>query len=509
MSKRSRTLLLSAVALVALAGILLALLFLLPEKPSNGSNESTDTSVVLLDKTVDKTVSVVSAELKFQNESFKVLSTQDNVLYVEGYEALPLNLYTLNELGETLLSVTASKKVTDTADNLTDFGFSTAKGCLAAISVTYSDKSTYAFEIGNLSPNGEEYYLREKDSQTIYLVDSAFVEKITAKSTSYLSHTLFTLPEAEKEDDQVAIKTVSLGGTIRKNAIVLHNNGRQNVGDDNLILSGFYISEPYFHAVNDTSPLISLATFSAATATDIVKLFPSVADLEKYGLAKPYSRCNVELAIQRSTTTGVGDDKKTTVSFHNAFENTLLLGNKTEDGNYYALSIVEDEVTPIVYIVTPEAVPWAELQYDDVADTMLFFQYIYNLEGMDITVDGKTHNFHFAHDADAESVEKKLTVTAGGKQYDTTSFRTLYSWLISIYRSGSIDKKPTGEPLLTFTIRPLDKTEKTSTISLYSYSAGKCIALHDTGEIYLVDSKNVNLFVSNYRRYVQGEIVNP
>lgn len=510
MSKRSRTLLLSAVALVALVGLLLALLFLLPEAPTDDDNEPLDTSVVLVDKTADAKISVIGAEITLKDETYKIATTdENNIFYVEGYEALPLDFYSLGEFGETLLTVTASKKVLDNAENLSDFGFAEDGSCHAKIHVSYSDRTSFSFEIGNLSPNGEDYYFREKDSKTVYLMDSSFVETVATPSTSYLSRALFTSPDAEKDDDQVAVKSVTLGGTVRKNVIALHNNGRENAGNDNVVLSGFYLSKPYSHAVSSETPLINVGTFSSAMATGIAKIFPSAADLTKFGLANPYSRCVVELAIQRTTVTGVGDDKTTTISFHNAFENTVLLGNKNENGDYYALALVEGEVTPVVYTVSPDAVPWAELQYDDIADPLLFFEYIYNLDGMAVTVDGQTHNFHFAHDADAEDLDKKLIVTAGGKQYDTATFRTLYTWLISIYRNGSIEKAPTGEPLLSFTIKPLDSTVKQQTIRLYTHSAGKCVAQHDTGETYLVDSKNVNLFVSNYRRYVKGETITP
>lgn len=510
MSKRSRTLLLSAVALVALVGILLALLFLLPESPTDDDNKPLDTSVVLIDKTTDAKVSVTAAEVVLKNESYKIATTEENkIFYIEGYEALPLDFYSLNELGKTLLSVTASKKVVDSAENLSDFGFATDGGCYAKINVSYSDKTSFAFEVGNLSPNGEEYYCRPKDSKTIYLLDSSFVETAAAPPTSYLSRALFTAPDAENETDQVAVKSVTLGGSVRKDVISFYNNGRENAGNDNVVLSGFYLTKPYSHAVNSKTPLISVGTFSSAMASGVAKIFPSAADLKNYGLANPYSRCVVELSIQRTTVSGVGDDKTTTISFHNTFENTLLLGNKNEAGDYYALAIVEGEVTPLVYTVSPESVPWAETQYDEIADPLLFFEYIYNLDGMDITVDGNTHNFHFAHDAEAEDTDKKLIVTAGGKQYNTPDFRTLYTWLISIYRNGSVDKAPNTEPLLTFTIRPLDKTKKPQTIRLYTYSAGKCVAQHETGEVFLVDAKNVNLFVSNYRHYIKGEAIIP
>ena len=80
-----------------------------------------------------------------------------------------MDMYSLNQFKEELLSVTASKKIVDNAENLADFGFAQDGSCHAKISVSYSDESTFAFEIGNLSPTGEEYYCRLADSKTIYV----------------------------------------------------------------------------------------------------------------------------------------------------------------------------------------------------------------------------------------------------------------------------------------------------------------------------------------------------
>lgn len=506
MSKRSRTLLFSAVALVALAGILTALLLLLPAAPED-KEPVKDTSVVLLDKSADKNITVSAAKFVLQEETFELVTTEDEnkLLYVKGYEALPLHIYEINELSTALLEITATKKVADAPDNPQSFGFDTDKGCRASVSVTYSDETTFAFEIGNVSPTGEEYYCRVQGQPAVYLVGAEFAESITAPSTTYISNALFSAPEAKEDDDAVVVKDVTLGGSVRKEPIVLHNNGQPPAPGETLVLSGFYLSKPYYHAVNSKSPLITASTFTSATATGVAKVFPSAADLKAYGLEKPYSRCVVNLAIQRSTTTGVGDNKTTTISFHNTFENTVVLGNKDKDGNYYAIVLIEGEFIPAVYLVSPDAVPWAETQYDDVADVLLFFQYVYNLDGMRVTADGATSDIRFEHHAEAEENDDKLTVTIGGKQYDTPGFRSLYSLLLGIYRTGSVDKKPAGTPLFTIELDPIDKETPRSTISLYPYSAGKCVALHETGEMFLVDSKNVNLFLSNYRRYLKGE----
>lgn len=65
---------------------------------------------------------------------------------------------------------------------------------------------------------------------------------------------------------------------------------------------------------------------------------------------------------------------------------TITVGNKDEDGNYYVMA---DDI-PVIYLVSSSSISsWVSLQYDDVADTMLFMENIVNVKSISLTVDGR------------------------------------------------------------------------------------------------------------------------
>ena len=106
---------------------------------------------------------------------------------------------------------------------------------------------------------------------------------------------------------------------------------------------------------------------------------------------------------------------------------------------------------------------------------------------------------------DEKERDDQLKVVSNGKQYSTPEFRTLYENLIGVLRSGTTNVKPTGEPILTIDLKTNLSLAETSWIKLYQESAGKYAVLHDTGELYQVDAKDMEIFLNNYRRFLNGE----
>lgn len=118
--------------------------------------------------------------------------------------------------------------------------------------------------------------------------------------------------------------------------------------------------------------------------------------------------------------------------YYNVSAHTVKLGNKDENGNYYCT--VDD--VQVIYLVSSGAVPWAELQYDDVADPMLFVTDIQNVDSITITNQGTETTFKLEHFPDETEADDKMKVTLDGKQMDTKNFRRLYQLMMSISRTG-------------------------------------------------------------------------
>ena len=507
MSKHTRTLLISGIALVTLVGVLLAVIFLIPPATDGSGDGGTTTTtrnetVVLVDK--KEGVTVNSVTITRPDETFTVVKNGKNGMIVKGYEDLPQHSAAYETLEDALLGFGAYRAIT--AEHPEDYGFDTDKKT-TTISVAYSDDTTFTFEIGNATPSGDGYYLRHADSAAIHLVDAAFAQTVSAKSTYYLSTMPLVAPTAQNENDELVVRNVTLSGSVRPTPLTFQIS--TDVPDDSQqaqMLTGFYLTKPYLRNVRSGTQMLSASSYYGFTASDVAKVRPTAADLKKYGLTNPYSECVASLSIKRITSEVDKTTGKTvkTMSFYNTFEYTLKLGNETENGERYAVLYQDGEMIPLVYTVAPSSLVWAEAQYDEIADDLLFFTYIYQIEEMDITMDGVTTEFDLYHNADAEERDDQMTVISDGTRYSTDSFRTLYSTLMMIMRSGSVDKVPAGDPVLTIEIETNTSIAHTGWIKVYRYSAGKYAILHDTGELHLADATRVEGFMEDYRKFLAG-----
>ena len=198
-------------------------------------------------------------------------------------------------------------------------------------------------------------------------------------------------------------------------------------------------------------------------------------------------------------------NETTTLSFYNTFEYTVKLGTTVKDNEEcrYAVVYHGDELVPMVYEVITSSLKWAEVQYDDLADPLLFFTYIDEVETISLTLDGKTTVFELTHYPDKEDADETMKVVSNGKRYNTATFRDLYQSLIGIMRVESTTDKPAGSPVLTVEVQVNTETSRDSWVKLYRYSAGKYLAEHDTGEIYLVGAKDVEETLKQCREFVK------
>ena len=400
----------------------------------------------------------------------------------------------------------AARLVLETAENPADFGFGEAN---TTVSAAYSDGSSFAFEIGDLSPSGEGYYVRETGKNAIYLMDPTFCETVACESKQYIDRYPVTAPTAEESTDTVVVRDVTLTGSVRRQTIYFQVTEEPEDPEETLVISGYAIQKPYFHAVDSNCALISYGTFSGLTASDIVALRPTAADLTTYGLSTPYSVCTVNLSLKRTTeTTNEDGETDSEISYHSTFNYTVKLGDTDEDGNYYGVVYAEGKLIPVVYLFEPSAVSaWVEAQYEDVADDMLYFQHITNLTSISITDNGDAKTFSLAHNPDEEDTDKNLTVTADGKTYSTPDFRTLYSSLLSLYRVGATNETPAGAPILTIQFTPMKQHGLATAIRIYEYTAGYCIAVHNSGEKHLLNARDVQKLQNDYQKFLAGESI--
>ncbi len=540
MSRQVRTLILAGVAVVALVALLLVLIFLLPSKGTvdTSSVASSDTSVTVLDKSKDadgKTVDhpIKNIQITLGGETYILSQNEEGELVADSYKDLPINTYEISSLVSTLTTITATKEIASNPDSPADYGFtgkfapaessetssgsassgesSTANtpkpvGLTAQISVTYHDDTTLGFEVGRESPTKEGYYLREIGKDPIYLVDATFVETVSQPSTAYIGLNVITAPSVKTDDanGQALLREIELGGSSRTSQLIL----RRSTPEDNLTnTSDYVITKPYFRAANSSSALVTaLGTYTSVTASGVEKPYPTSEDLKKYGLDNPFSTATFTLAVQTTEEAeSSGEADKT--SYYNVQKHTIKLGNKNDAGEYYALVYNEDTLIPVVYRFSAASVAWAESQYDDVAETLLFLRNITSLSNVVVTANGKVTDFRLEHFPDESERDDQMKVTVDGQPYDTANFRTLYQVLMSISRKGAAPGEPAGDPVLSIKLNPLEASDGVVELSIYKHDPNVYIVRFSTGETYAVNATEVNEAIKQIGNYLDGKEV--
>lgn len=526
MSKRTRTLLLSVIALVALLGVMFGVILLLPSSSDGDSTQTTtetEATTIAFKPTLTANstkptgttagnTTVYSVNVTTPKETFTIETNDQGNLRVKGFDDLEdfANTVYYTNLIEELEEITALRMANSAPSNPEDFGFDTEKGCSTAkLDVLYTDGSTISFEIGDESPKGDGYYFRESNSAAIYVVDTDFVDTVSQPSTGYLSMLPISAPTASQSDsdDTTVVRDATLSGTVRPEPIRFQISGDPILSSESSqILTGYYLTKPFKRNLKNGTDMLTVSTFSGFYGSDVAMLRPTEADFAKYGLDNPYSACTVNLSIRKSTTTTDDDGNETTTySFYNTFEYTIKLGNVVEEDESlrYAVVYHGDELVPIVYEVVTSSLKWAEVQYDDLADELLFFSYITDVKTFTVTLDGVTTSFELTHYTDTDDSEENLKVVSDGTRYDTQSFRDVYQALIGILRAESTAASPSGEPMLTVNIQTNADNSNSSWVKIYTYSAGKYMAVHDTGETYLVYAKDVESALSTLRNFLK------
>lgn len=513
MSKRTRTLILACVAVVALGGILAALLLIPPKEGASSSEASSDPSITLLDKSKGadgKTVEdpVKTMTVKLQGEEFTLIKNADGDMVVEAYKDLPIGTSSIGYLINAITTISASKNL-GAVENPADFGFDKP---LATVNVTYHDDSTYAFEIGAKTPLEDGYYYRVKDSGEVYIVETSLGDEVSQASTAYIGTTLMTAPTKNDDDEngQAVLRDMELSGTARKQTFAFR---QVTSSDTKLSLYSYMLTKPYLRGVNSNLAQ-TLSTFTSLTASSAFKAYPTKEDLTKYGFDKPYTVAKLNTAISStkddpnasssassSTSSGSGETPQITY-YYNVAAHTITVGNKDEDGNYYVMA---DDI-PVIYLVSSSSISsWVSLQYDDVADTMLFMENIVNVKSISLTVDGKETLFELSHYPDKEESDDQLVVKVGDKTYSTPTFRSLYQILMGVARNGSASEKPSGTPSVIFKMTLNGEDAPSTVVNMYQTSASLYTVVQSTGETYTVKASAVNTLKQRLTDYLNGK----
>lgn len=497
--KKKKILLFSLIgAAIVLVAAIILLVFVFPEKDDTNDTPTT-TSVTVLDKTTEKVKnSVVSATLTTKDGVLNIGNKEDE-LFIKGYEDLPVEISSVESTGGILSKLVATDDV-GTVDSVKDFGLDKP---IFTADVTYYDNSTFAFEIGNATPDKTGYYFREKGKDHIYVMSTANAEWLMTPADKYISSSVFDAPNPSSDDAQVVMRDMTLSGTVRNNEKLSFRLVTSEDSEE-YIYHTYILTAPKIKGTN-SSYASKMENFTYLVASDIAAVRPTEKQLQEFGLTNPYSVAEFTLA-SRTTTTDKTDANGNTQSktvYSDLKKHVIKVGGMKNDQYYVMIDTV-----PIVYTVYADDLPWVTVTFDEMADTMLFLNNISTISNYTVTLPDKTTTFHLTHDPSTDDRVKSLTVDVNGTVMDTMNFRYLVLVSMEIQRYGALKTTITDQPLkLTLTLDKVDNTEQPLVIRFYELSASVYGVKLSTGEEYEVKASQVKNFIQQYENYLAGKDV--
>ncbi len=524
MSSRVRNLIiLLSVLAVTVVGLVLVFVLLdepvaqddpLVNRPQISQNND---PVVITDKTFVIGEDGKSAENKVtefavtnQHGEFTVALRDDGVLCAKSYFGLPRDGAMIEAMCSNLLCMEAITTV-DAAEEDSAYGFDAPTLKLTAV---YSDQSVETFVFGSVAVGTEGYYCRrESDAEgTLYIVSKALVEQYLVEEKDLIGKSLIAAPspDADDKEGKAQLLTMELSGAFREKPIRMITDVDGIYGELTTV-STYVIEKPFLRSIDSDEFYLEASAMLSLKAAGIACPYPTEEDLSRFGLDKdPYSVANLTFAVVRGEAT---DDDTVKMSYYNERKHVIALGNKDENGNYYALVNyeLEDGTTGVynaVYLLSPDSVPWAEMTFFDLTDKKLFLKHIRNVENMTVTLDGTSYAFDLAHHENATDNDDKITVTHKGEKLPTYDFRILYELMIKIHRSAEKDKgfEKSGEPKYAIELTFNDGTEPYR-FSFYEMSSSRYLLVTQDGEEVAVSISDTDEFIKQVKRYIVGEDV--
>ncbi len=510
MRKRQKTMLIAALSLVVIvAAVVCVILFAGEPTPTEETPETTVTTapaepaILVIDRTLNAQggavqTPVTAIAIRNEKDTFNVIRRSDTTLAVEAYSDLLTDSPALETLCNHAAKLEAVKQL-EPVENAAEFGFDTPT---ATATVTYYDNTTATIEFGDASQGTEGYYCRLQGEETIYIVGKATAECFMVEGKSLIGKALISSPPINEGDNEGTPQLLRLWltGTCREKPVeIVVDTDAQYPGLT--YVSTFVMTSPYLRAVDSDSFHVTASTMRTLTAAGVAQPHPTAAQLSEYGLDNPYSVAAFTLSI---VSTASADNGGTKTSHYNDREHMILLGNKDESGNYYALVDGFDTV----YLLSPSSVPWAELTHYDLMSKLLFMKAITTVDSITVTKDGTAHTFALEHRPEAPTRDEQMIVTSDGKTYSTADFRTLYQMMIGIHRVGLKEEgaTATGDPILRFDATFNDGTAPMS-VALYPMTASRYLCVTNDGEECAVSISDAETFFKQYDNYLAGEPV--
>jgi len=487
--KRSSMLIILLIAMIVLIGACFWLTRYKDEKAKVESEEDTteDTSSTIASLDVDSIASVY-----FSNESggMTLIKDTDGIWKNSEDELFPVNQTYVGSMSSAFASVTSSRTITETTEDLSSFGLD--KPTIKVIA-TLKDGTTTSIAIGNEVPVAGGYYATANGSSEIYIIAADFYNNFNHTLTEMTA--IETIPTITAEN--VTHLKVEYKDKPNFEVSFDENNSVDFAG-----ITNWTMKQPYATEIPaDKEALTTLfGNYSAMSFLACVDY--NAKDLSKYGLDDPTATISLEYydIYTKDTETTDSTDESSTMDTDTAEAETtklykdyeLVIGMTDEAGNYYAKS----KDSTAVHTISADTV--ATLTGIDAYSNAYHNINLINLEAIDkidVDINGETYAMTSEKSTETvDDVEAEVTnYYFNGKLADEEQFKTLYLSMIAPTTERDIPAEyfassKSRTPYMTITYHFI--SDKTVTIQYLPYD----------DSYYVVDTNGVEYFLTDIRK---------
>lgn len=370
------------------------------------------------------------------------------VEYIDGgYTAgdIPIDLVDMERFVEMMThsgAVYAVNSISDPID-LADYGLDSD---VSNVEIEYNDGQSIKIIIGNPEPVSDGYYCRVEGEEGVYLFEEKQVHAYLQPQKYYISH--FVTPQIPTQSQSslghvlaVEFEGGALEEPVRLTPVI--------EGDEKVMLDALsYGSATHLIDVGGKNYRVDqkyateiFDSIVGMTATDIIGYNLSDQEMRDFGFDQPDMRVQFDF-IQTPNTEP------------SAYSLSLL----NKNGVFYVdcndRGVIYEIAQPYFYTAEREKFPvrW------------FFSPLIFDLDELEITLDGKTHLFEVTG-----STISDLEVRYNNEKFDIDRFRKLYQLVTSAAHDNSMVEQvtPAGEPLIRITYRYRNEDKKPDVLTLY------------------------------------------
>lgn len=437
MSKKVKTLIISAAALVVLTAILAVVLINIPEK--NEPNSSIDLTSNLLDFLGEDDEQITVLLNRSADEVLKLTVSNENGGYILNRKERGEDYYwETDALGGVApdeaalrrfvgyfssLSGTAPVEENVSGDGLEKYGLKTPS---ATVLLSFEDGTSAEFSFGIRNPSKTQYLYCTMGDGVVVQVDYLTVMDIFSDDGRPFAQLVLTEEPGDGitgQPEYVKIQREDIGTPVE----IRYMSELDKAAEDESIvvttLNTYRFTEPIRAEIDSTKASQLYQGICGLSMNACEFLEKSEENLKQCGLDAPF--CRVEFK-------------------YNGEERVLLLGSEftktTETSSvqcYYA--VLED--TPGIFSLQKNKAKWATFTIFGSISNRPVSPYIYSCDSVEIT----TPNGAFRFEVDGD----EKTFSIGGKPVDGTGFRKLYQKLIGSVGDELFTEPVGGEPAVT------------------------------------------------------------